>query len=158
MTIKKASPLIALMFGNFKKVSSLIAFILGISVATVSAQEFPKNLGIPKRFENYQTKGYMLASHNIYINEYFLHVQPYSLGEYGKPDVEEVYEILGSNKNGNIMNISEHPLFYNFDLNNNGKFEDEEILMDEKGDGLNGNEEWLWMMKKRMMEEGSSKI
>jgi len=141
-----------------KKISSLILLTLGILTMPISAQEFPKNLGIPKRFENYQTKAHMLASHNIYINEYFLHVQPYSLGEHGKPDVEEVYEILGSNENGNIMNISEHPLFYNFDLNNNGRFEDEEILMDEEGDGLNGNEEWLWMKMKRMMEEGSSKI
>ena len=140
---------------SIKKVSSLVALALSLLVAPISGQEIPKNLGIPKRFENYQTEGYMLPFQNIYLDGSSFIVQPYSLSEFGEVAVEEVYQVLAFNRWGGVV-ITKHPLFYNFDLNGNGLFENEEVLIDKKRDGLNGNEEWAWITM--MMKKNSSEI
>ena len=80
----------------------------------------------------------------IDIGGYNFRVRAYSLDGRGKMDVKELYEI-------GFIRKRKNPLFYMFDLNDNWRFEENEILMDKKRDGLNGNEEWFWMMMEEML-------
>jgi len=155
MTNKKLSRLIKSVLDiDIKKIGSIIVLILNISGTILSAQEIPKNLGIPERFDDYQTKGYMHEPKNIHTDDgLFLYVQAYSLDETKKVDVEEVYEILWSNESGSIVKTEPNPVYYNFDLDSSGEIENNEILIDPRRDGLNGNEEWAWKRMKDAWEK-----
>lgn len=142
---------------TIKKVSSLILLILGFLTMPVSAQEIPRKLGIPKRFDNYQTKGYLLSPRNIYLEGDQFYIQRYSLDKEKRADVQEFYQILGTNENGNLR-LTPNPFLYSFDLNNNGKVDEEEILVDGEKDGLSGNEEWAWMIMRGIAEKDTLRI
>ena len=139
------------------KVSSLLVLVLGLLGTPLLGQEIPPNLGIPRRFENYETKGRMLPPKNIHLDGDPFYIQRYSLGKDGKADVEEFYQVLGTNKSGSVI-TAKNPLLYSFDLNNNGQVDDDELLVDIERDGLNGNEEWGWMMMKRVAEQDTLRI
>jgi len=150
---KKISRLIeSILDIDIKKIGSIV--VLSILGVTVSAQEIPKNLGIPKRFDDYQIKGYVHEPKNIRTDDgFFLYVQAYSLDETEKVDVEEVYEILWSNESGSVVETEPNPVYYNFDLDSSGEIENNEILIDPRRDGLNGNEKWAWRIMKKFIEK-----
>ena len=141
---------------TIKKVSSLILLTLSLLTMPVLGQEFPKYLGIPKKFENYRTKGCLLSPKNLHFDGDVFYIRRYSLGKRNITDVQEIYE-LSIDKEGNEW-IPQYPLLYSFDLNGNGQPDNEEILVDIKRDGLNGNDEWGWMIKKRMIDRSTLKV
>lgn len=57
-------------------------------------------------------------------------------------DVSELRRVFGINEAGQYI-IQEEPIIYGFDINQNGTFDTEEVLVDPEEDGLNGNEKKL---------------
>jgi hypothetical protein len=103
------------------------------------AQKFPEHLNIPKRFENYKKKG-KKTSTNLMIYEFPFYARIYDTDRDDYADVVELF--LELYPNGPVL--SDKPLFYTFDMNNNGKvFESGETIIDEEMDDLNGNEIFL---------------
>ena len=117
----------------------LFAGLFGIS--SLLSQELPKNLGIPKKYENYR-EGIKAPCVDFYLGEHLVHNHRYDIDNDRVVDVSELYPVMGFNELGQTL-ITEHPIFYGFDINNNQNFEPDEILYDEAMDGLNGNEVWL---------------
>lgn len=121
-----------------KLVTLLIAGVLGVSAF---AQELPKNLGIPEKYENYR-EATQLPHFNYQVGPMLMHIHNYDLDGDGLEDVSELYPVGGFDENGQAL-ITEHPLFYAFELYDKENFSANEVLRDEIMDGLNGNEEWL---------------
>ncbi|KKL08203.1 hypothetical protein LCGC14_2578200, partial [marine sediment metagenome] len=71
-----------------------------------------------------------------------VHNHSWDINNDGLLDVSELYPIKGFDEKGNTL-IPNNPLIYGFDMNGNQEFELDEILYDEKMDGLNGNEVWI---------------
>jgi len=116
---------------------ALASITAGSSVSI--AQELPKNLNIPKRFENYRIKGTKSRYKGFPLYGAFFYTYLYDINGDGYADVMELFPELY--KEGPI--ISDKPLFYIFDLNGNKiLFEEGEVLYDEKMDDLNYNEIW----------------
>jgi len=102
----------------------------------------PKNVleqfNIPKKYENYRADGlkFFLKGPLIIDNVKF-YTKFYDADGDGNLDALESFPYLTE------AELSHEPLFYAFDIDNDRKFNDKEILIDEKMDGLNGNEMWI---------------
>lgn len=88
--------------------------------------------------------------HNTLKTEYFdelsnMYIKDYDINKDGKIDVREWYGFQGKkNKNKLEMVIDKNPLLYGFDLDGDGEFTLDEMLIDTNKDGLNGNEKNLY--------------
>ncbi len=122
-----------------KKLITLLFVVLGLN--SLFSQELPKNLNIPKKYENYR-EGTSAPGQTFYMGKKLVHSHSYDIDNDGIADVGELYFVLGFNELGQAL-ITDYPAFYGFDFNNNQEFELEELLYDEAMDGLNGNERWL---------------
>jgi hypothetical protein len=108
-----------------------------------SSNEAFRKLGIPARFENYRAKRF--EKRLVETNGNLIGVKDYFLSKSKKPYVREVYKIYGQDSSTGEYLSTDIPFGYAFDLNGNKKFGDDEILMDDRKDGLNGNERWQVM-------------
>jgi len=88
---------------------------------------------IPEKFEDYRSWG-RLPCVNILLNGIPSHVHSYDKDLDGKLDASELYHILNENT------MSKEPYAYGFDINGNGLLDVDEIYIDPKMDGWNGNE------------------
>jgi len=70
----------------------------------------------------------------------------YDLNKDKITDLTEIYTLKYSHSNGRLEE-SKAPLFYLFDINSDGDIEYAEFLIDEKMDGLNGNEQFCNLLK-----------
>lgn len=117
----------------------------GIFLLGCTKSKIPNEIEISKRFHNYQTKSKIITSEKkIKIdnqgNKTIYLIKKYDLN--GDKDSEIIELRLGTYlKNGNLR-FSPNPIIYGFDLNDNGKIEDYEKMIDDKQDGWNGNERW----------------
>ncbi len=120
----------------------LVAIVLMAGVGLgLYGQALPKELNLSKKFEKYR-ESTMFPCTNFYIEGCAMHGHLYDIDGDGAPDVMEVSPVTGMNKEGYVL-ITPNPLFYCFDINNNGEFEEDEIYFDKEKDGLNGNEKRL---------------
>jgi len=111
---------------------------------TLTSQIEPfRKLGIPARFENYQTKRY--EKRLVETSGNLIGVKDYFFGKDKNPSVREVYKIYGQDSNTGEYLSTDIPFGYAFDLDGNKKFDEDETLMDDRKDGLNGNERWQLM-------------
>lgn len=72
----------------------------------------------------------------------------YDLNKDGITDVMQIYTLKYSVSKGRLEQ-SENPLFYILDINGDGNIGYEEFLIDEKMDGLNGNEEFSNLLQSK---------
>ena len=70
----------------------------------------------------------------------------YDLNKDTITDVIEIYPLTYSRSSGRLEE-SKAPLFYIFDINGDGMIEYAELLIDEKMDGLNGNEQFSNLLR-----------
>ena len=91
-------------------------------------QKVLEQFNIPKKFENY-SENKVISEMEFYLNDVRFSIYSYDVDKDNRADVIEV-----------IAAPSENAIFYLFDINGNGKFDDKGIFFDEKMDGLNGNE------------------
>jgi len=91
--------------------------------------EVLNQFNIPKKFENYLSNKVNLEL-TVEAKGMVFSVYIYDTDKDGRNDVVEV-----------ISPLSTSPMFYLFDINGDGDFEDDgETILDEYMDGLNGNE------------------
>ncbi len=120
---------------NLRKI--LLSFVLSLGAGGIlSAQELPKNLSIPSKYENYRNNE--IHRDVFYLGENKVLGRFYDVDNDGDIDVGEIYPVIGEDE-VNYM-TTPNPIMYGFNLNDNEIFEENEILTDEKIDGLNGNE------------------
>ena len=121
--------------GLKKKIGAAVVGLgLGALVAT-SASAFQ----LPKFFKDYQSKAKLTRKAVAMVGNHPFLVMQYDIDGDKKADVSELYPVLGV-KGKNEYVVPQNPLFYTFDLNRDGKFEQSEIYLDKKMDGINGNE------------------
>jgi hypothetical protein len=127
-----------------KLISLLVAEALAITgcatmpknISSQKPEEMFRLLGIPEKFAGYEKT-------SVYPNFYFSQEgKKFFLLDYsdGKILVRESREITQIFPDG--FEAEENPKAYVFDLNGNFIFEEDEVLIDEKADGINGNEVW----------------
>lgn len=132
-----------------KKLILTLASIAMIGCATIPKENLTsqiepfRKLGIPMRFEDYKVKRF--TKNLVETNEGLIGIKDYFFSKDKNPFVREVYKIYGQDKSTGEYLSTDIPFGYAFDLNKNKKFDDDEILMDDKKDGLNGNERWQLM-------------
>lgn len=63
------------------------------------------------------------------------------------PDVEEIFELRYSESEGKLKR-EKYPVYYLIDINGDGAISDGEFFIDDKKDGLNGNETFPDCLKK----------
>lgn len=132
-----------------KKLILTLASIVMMGCSTIPKENLTsqiepfKKLGIPTRFENYKAKRF--TKNLVETNEGLIGVKDYFSGKDRNPLVREVYRIYGQDKLTGEYLSTDIPFGYAFDLNKNKKFDDDEILIDDYKDGLNGNERWQLM-------------
>jgi len=124
-----------------KRLNTLLLSFLFTSFSLFS-QDF-----LPEKFKNYREKADSLYSKVISLpniglaNMYF-----YDVDKDKKSDVEEIYLIKFSPL-VNKLEQEKEPLFYILDINGDGCIEYGELLIDEKMDGLNGNEQFCNLLR-----------
>lgn len=118
-----------------KKLTSLIAG-LGLAAGVAMAQELPKNFELPDKFENYRmnAKNFSKTQFEISGETYRMHF--YDMDGDFTSDILEIFARDYLNPNSDWLI---NPWIYIFDRGD-GIFEIDEMLIDEKRDGLNGNE------------------
>ena len=157
-----------------KKLLSLLASGL-LAISPLASQETQKNifvkLGIPEKFMGYEK---MKVANNNFVayGSGVFHFQDYTdwkilvreirkvnpviengiNEEYSKTIVSQDEEI--PEERGRIVE-DKYPSIIIFDFNENFIYEENETLIDEKADGINGNEIWLMDLK---LESAQKKI
>ena len=133
-----------------KKLTALL--FSGILSVSAFAQELPKNLGIPEKYENYR-EAIQLPHFNFQMGPMSVHAHNYDIDGDGIEDVTEVYPILEFGPNGEIR-ITDYPLVYGFELHDKEDFSSDELLYDIEMNGLDGSEEWGKEEAKFRMSDG----
>ena len=132
----------------------LIALLVAEALAITGCATIPKEtltsqiepfrkLGIPAKFETYRTTRF--TKRLVETSGNLIGVKDYFFGKDKNPSVREVYRIYGQDSLTGEYLSTDIPFGYAFDLNGNKKFDDDEILIDDFKDGLNGNERWQLM-------------
>ena len=127
---------------KMKKLSTL--FVSGALLLTSSfSNAYAQDLNLPDSFKNY-SKALIIQDcvhNNVFENNYGLHFHFWDVNGKGTPDAIEFYPLVGINPARGITIFLDTPIIYGFDLNFDGRIEKgTETFLDEKMDGLNGNE------------------
>lgn len=117
--------------------STICSLVAGLLIASASYAS-----GLPERFKDYASKYSPCPGHAVMTEQGPAHIRHYDIDGDGVPEVEEFRPIVGISPTGQPL-VNPHALIYVFDLNDNNKFEQPEIYIDEAMDGLNGNEKQL---------------
>ena len=129
-----------------KKELLKILFCSGVLLFSQTAS-FESNILLKfKKYENYKNEAKIIHSiPKLFVFGYkkvFLNFKYYQFQDNKRGDVLEIYRPFKY----------QYPIIYGFDLNNNKKFEKDELIKDMEKDGLNGNEEslnkWEYNLKK----------
>lgn len=102
-----------------------------ISGLMLTSQVFAFN--IPDKFKEYRTKMLQLPCIETMVGDIYMHIHLFTK-DGKKSEVVEMYPVVAEGM------ITNQPLVYMFDLNNDGKFSQDETLVDTALDGLNRNE------------------
>lgn len=136
------------MVANYK-MKKLISLLVAEALAITGCATMPKeiqnpeqekvfrNLGIPVKFLNYKKN-----KPEKDVKEFGGRL--YGIIDYsnrdGKVEVREIYNVISEDKGGYYVEAK--PFRYLFEMNKLDGFQDDEILTDDRKDGLNGNERW----------------
>ena len=122
----------------------LINLFLGLTITTIPL--FSQNLS--EKFNKYLQKADTLSEKIFTLPSIGL-VQMYNLDLNSDEisDMVEIYKISYSEKEGRLKK-SKFPLYYLIDFNGDGNIGYEEFFIDEKMDGLNGNETFSDYLRK----------
>jgi len=97
-----------------------------------------RNMGIPERFENYLEKTELVDEKISHYDGGILYIRDYSDGKIFVRESRDISQIF---ENG--IEAELYPSVIAFDLDGDFVIEEDEILVDEAADGINGNEIWL---------------
>jgi hypothetical protein len=119
----------------------LINLFAGLVLLGFGGTAVAEEIKLPERFKDYRTKA-NLISYDTFMHKgipayYRTH---FDLNGDQIADVTEVRSILDI-KDG-ILYVQENPISYWFDINQDKKTGDDEVIQDPKEDGWNGNETW----------------
>ena len=109
----------------------LLGTIFLVGCATTG---LPRNLNIPKRFQDYRNSPSYYA--NMFMGDQPILGRYFDIDGDWNPDAAELYLIMDGQ-------VAPYPSFYWFDLNGDTEVDNHEIMYDLRIDGLNGNEEWF---------------
>lgn len=117
---------------NFRKplLTLLPVILTGCVTFQARIPDYLSKHGIPKEFWNYKKEAKDVEEGHVFSSAgrlYFF--RTYDLDDDGDLDVSELY-----------LPESGNPLLYGFDINDNNIPEGNEMIVDDKMDGLNGNE------------------
>jgi hypothetical protein len=105
-----------------------------------SQEEIFRNLGIPVRFVGYEKSE--AKKQLLDIEGRLVGIKDFDLNSDGRKEVREFYKINAKDEMIGEYLSTKPPFSYAFDLDKNGRFSEDEILMDDHEDGLNGDERW----------------
>jgi hypothetical protein len=138
-----------------KRLISLITSGLIVISPLISQENIFKKLEIPEKFIGYEKMGIATNDFATYGGETF-HLQDYTDWKVVVREVRRVNYLVReefTDEDFQKLNVSEeviegvtedkYPCIFIFDFNENFIYEKDEVLIDEKADGLNGNEVWL---------------
>lgn len=112
----------------------------GLGKKSILSQEILKTKKtLHEEFEEYKAKNFTKMQSGIawLVNDYY-YIENYDKNNDNKPDYGEARNFF-VNKDGKL-DISKYPSKYAFDLNGNNIFEPCEIFLDEKRNGVSGDE------------------
>ena len=110
----------------------------------------------PLRAQNFDYAKFnetMKSSDTLYAHlftlpsEGLVQLYAFDLNKDSIPDVEEIFELRYSESEGRLKR-AKYPVYYLIDANGDGAIEDGEFFIDDKMDGLNGNETFPNCLKK----------
>lgn len=128
-----------------KKLTNLILGLTFIS-SSLFSQEF-----LPEKFRDYKEKGKELFPEGVPLinsSNLLYKIRLWDVDQDSLEDVVEFYLVTGYSSKG--LKTLSNPRYYYFDLNENHIPEQDEWLLDEKMDGLNGNEELIYYKPKKL--------
>lgn len=123
----------------------LTTLVAGIILLGTNQTAIANHIKIPEKFQNYQLKSKLILEGTDKTKSY--KITDYDLEGDKNIEVRELRKIIG--KNGKQYIVFPYPIIYGFDINNNGKIEYEEMILDEAMDGWNGNEK-LYLPRKQL--------
>jgi hypothetical protein len=138
-----------------KKLTSLIASGLIAISPLISQENIFKKLEIPEKFVGYEKMGVANNNFTTYYGNAF-HFEDYTNWKILVREIRKVNYLVReefTEDDFQKFNVREeivegiiedkYPSIFIFDFNENFIYEKDEVLIDEKADGLNGNEIWL---------------
>jgi len=111
--------------------------ILGLAGLLVLTPVQIRATELPERFRNYTERATLTDTRPLQTPMGFFCVHRYDLDGDELADVMEMYPAIQG-----MGHLTEFPVSYWFDLNGDKKITTDEVLVDEAGDGINGNEYW----------------
>ncbi len=123
-----------------KKLINLIFGFLLVPSLTFSQDFFPE------LFKDYRKNGNELFSNGapiININNFLYKIRLYDVNKDSIEDIIEAYLITGFSDKG--FETLKEPQYYFLDFNMDKKIDNYEFLVDKEMDGLNGNEELIYL-------------
>ena len=135
---------------------SICGLVMGLSM--VGSQAFGAGLELPDKLKGYKDATNKSAQVINLSNGVYGCVHQYDVDGDMLVDVEEVYIVTGMARDGRVIH-GPNPLYYSVDMNNDKKILEDEMYMDTKMDGLNGNEVKLQdYIKQRKQEKNKPKV
>lgn len=126
------------------KLNSLLltgALVFSCATTPKLAEVAPDNvfrmLGIPERFVGYKETIKINETYALLDNGEAFLLSDYSNGKMLVREIRKIGEMFSL-----VSGEEKNPGAFYFDLNNDNFFDDNELLIDAKRDGLNGNEVW----------------
>jgi len=129
-----------------KLLNLILGFVFTSTLAFSQQQDYPRysqqDLLVYKKVKEDIEKADTLDSKPFVLSRIGLvNMYSYDFNKDSVIDASEIYTLEYSDSTGRLE-PSKNPLFYLFDLNNDGVIEYKEFVMDKEKDGLNGNEEF----------------
>ncbi len=120
--------------------------IFGLAGLLIAGSVYATDL--PDRFKNYQERATARTTQGMQTPQGIVCVHQYDLTNPSDrlADVMEIYPAV--QVPGGLAHLTEYPMSYWFDFNGDNEMGEDEILVDESADGINGNESWPGRSKK----------